>query len=45
MRDWEERMKSAGAIIIGGEGIIAHETPQDADIDRCKDLGKQLAEL
>jgi len=45
MRDWEERMKSAGAIIIGGEGIIAHEMLQDEDIDRCKDLGKQLAEL
>ena len=27
MRDWEERMKSVGAIIIGGEGIIAHEMP------------------
>ena len=45
MRDWEERMKSAGAIIIGGEGIIAHEMPQDADIDRCNNFGKQLAEL
>ena len=45
MRDWEERMKSAGAIIIGGEGIIAHEMPQDEDIELCKDLGKQLAEL
>ena len=45
VRDWEERMKSAGAIIIGGEGIIAHEMPQDEDIELCKDLGKQLAEL
>ena len=45
MRDWEERMKSAGAIIIGGEGIIAHEMPQDDDIEQCKDIGKQLAEL
>ena len=45
MRDWEERMKSAGAIIIGGEGIIAHEMPQDEEIELYKDLGKQLAEL
>ncbi|MCQ2088522.1 MAG: flavodoxin, partial [Bacilli bacterium] len=45
MRDWEDRMKSAGAIIFGGEGIIAHEMPQDDDIERCKDIGKQLAEL
>ena len=45
MRDWEDRMKSAGAIILGGEGIIAHEMPQDDDIERCKDIGKQLAEL
>ena len=45
MRDWEERMNSAGAIIIGGRGTIAHEMPQDEDIELCKDLGKQLAEL
>ena len=45
MRDWEERMNSAGAIIIGGKGIIAREMPQDDDIELCKDLGKQLAEL
>lgn len=45
MRDWEERMNSAGAIIVGGQGIIAHEMPQDEDIELCKDLGKQLAEL
>ena len=45
MRDWENRIKSAGAIILGGEGIIAHEMPQDDDIERCKDIGKQLAEL
>ena len=45
MRDWEERMNSAGAIIIGERGIIAHEMPQDEDIELCKDLGKQLAEL
>ena len=38
--------KSAfGAIIIGGEGIIAHEMPQDDDIEQCKDIGRQLAEL
>ena len=45
MRDWGNRIKSAGAIILGGEGIIAHEMPQDDDIERCKDIGKQLAEL
>ena len=45
MRDWEKRMNSAGAIIIGERGIIAHEMPQDEDIELCEDLGKQLAEL
>jgi len=45
MRDWTDRMKSAGASIIGNEGLIAHEAPGDEDIEMCKELGKALAEL
>lgn len=44
MRDWVDRMTSAGATIIGGEGLICHETPDDAGIADCENLGKQIAE-
>lgn len=43
MRDWEERMAAAGASIVGREGVMAHETPDDDAIQACKDLGKALA--
>ena len=29
MRDWEDRMKAAGAEVACGEGIITQETPDD----------------
>lgn len=45
MRDWEDRMKSAGAILVGGEGLMVHETPGDAELADCETLGKQLAEV
>ena len=45
MRDWEDRMKAAGATVVGGEGVICQEAPDDAALDACKDLGKQLAAL
>lgn len=45
MRDWAERMNSAGAAVIGNEGIIAHETPGNEEIALCKELGKVLAEI
>lgn len=45
MRDWEQRMKDAGAKLVGGEGLMAHETPDDEAIENCKALGKKLAEL
>ena len=28
MRDWEDRMKAAGAELIGREGVICQETPR-----------------
>ena len=43
MRDWEERMTSAGATVINGEGLICQETPDDDMISECESLGKQLA--
>lgn len=43
MRDWEERMTNAGAIVVGREGVIAHETPDEGALKACKELGKELA--
>lgn len=43
MRDWEDRMNAAGATLIGGQGVIAHEAPGDEEIQACKELGKALA--
>ena len=43
MRDWEERMSGCGAAIINGAGLICHETPDDALISECENLGKQIA--
>lgn len=43
MREWEERMSSAGANVLNGEGLICQEMP-DADVlAECEALGKQLA--
>ena len=43
MRDWDERMSGCGAAIINGAGLICHETPDDAMISECENLGKQIA--
>lgn len=45
MRDWVDRMNSAGANVLNGEGLICQESPDDAAIEECKRLGKQLAAL
>ena len=45
MRDWADRMTAAGATVVNGEGVICQEVPDDAALDACKDLGKQLAAL
>ena len=45
MRDWVERMAGAGATIVGGEGLMGHETPDEDCIAECQALGKQLAAL
>ena len=43
MRDWEERMTSAGATVVNGEGLICQESPDGDVISECESLGKQLA--
>lgn len=43
MRDWEARMNGCGASVLNGEGLICHETPDEAALAECEALGKQLA--
>lgn len=45
MRDWEARMQQAGANVIGGEGVICQETPDQEALEKCEELGKNLAVL
>ena len=32
------------ASIIGGEGVIANNAPDDNAVSQCEDLGRQLAQ-
>lgn len=43
MRNWVDRMKSAGATVIGGEGVICNGAPEGGDSDNCISLGEALA--
>lgn len=45
MRDWEARMQQAGANVIGGEGVICQGTPDQEALEKCEELGKNLAAL
>ena len=45
MRNWEERMKNAGAILVTGAGIIANEAPDGAAIDALKVAGKEMVSV
>ena len=42
MRDWEDRMTAAGATLVGGEGVICQEAPDEAALQNCIGIGKQL---
>lgn len=45
MREWEKRMAERGAKIVGGEGVIALESPDGDAEKQLKNLGEALAEL
>jgi len=40
---WVDRMSSAGANVLNGEGVICKEAPDDEAVAACTDLGRQLA--
>jgi len=44
MRTWEDRMKDAGAQIVGGAGVIANNEPDEAAKTALEKLAKQLIE-
>lgn len=45
IREWHDRMEGYGASMIQDQDeLIAHLTPEDEDIEKCKELGKKLAE-
>lgn len=44
MRDWQGRVTAAGAQLFG-EGLIINETPDDAGLARCRELGNGLLAL
>lgn len=43
MRDWVDRMNAAGATVVGGEGVICQEMPDEEALEACRTLGKELA--
>jgi flavodoxin I len=44
MRDWQERMETAGAK-LAAEGLIIQNTPDEAGLAGCRELGKKLAAM
>ena len=44
MRDWEARMQNAGAVLVGGAGVMCNEAPDADAVSACKALGRQLAQ-
>ncbi|HIW40782.1 MAG TPA: flavodoxin [Candidatus Mediterraneibacter vanvlietii] len=43
MRDWCERMKNAGAVLVREEGVTANDAPDDEALEECRAAGKELA--
>ena len=43
MRDWQDRVQKAGAVLFQGEGLILNETPDDYGIAKCNEFGAAFA--
>lgn len=43
MRDWCDRSRAAGAVLLEEEGLMLNETPDDDGKAACKALGERLA--
>ena len=44
MRDWEDRVRDAGAVLYD-EGLIIQETPDSDGEEECVDFGKGFAQF
>ncbi len=45
MRDWEKRVIDAGASLIGNEGLIINDQPDDVGRSQCHAFGKAAASV
>jgi len=43
MFNWEDRTLDAGAVLVNGQGLMVNNTPNQADLERCRALGAALA--
>lgn len=43
MRTWEDRIRTAGADIVGGEGLIINYSPDESGLELCRELGRKAA--
>ena len=43
MREWQDRVMADGAVVAGGEGVIAQEMPDEDVLAACRNLGRTLA--
>ena len=43
MRDWDERMKNAGAL-LAVESLIVNDAPSGESEQECKDFGREIAQ-
>ena len=43
MRNWQDRVTDAGAVLFQGEGLILNETPDEVGLETCKSWGKEFA--
>lgn len=43
MRDWKDRMEAAGAVLVE-RGLIINNTPDEAGLQLCRELGRKLSE-
>lgn len=41
MRLWEKRVNTSGAKLIGGEGFILNEMPDNDGLDKCRKFGEK----
>ena len=44
MRDWENRMRDAGAFLLNDKRLIVNNVPDEEGTAACEQLGRQLAQ-